>query len=221
MFIRNPSKLKWLTGKMESSKNTTQFTVEEKKEMFLHLRNAVGFEKFLHRKFAGQKSFSLEGAEILIPGLIALIEKGTELGIREFMIGMPHRGRLNVLANVLQKPYEQIFKEFEGEEFEEGIALGDVKYHLGYYNDILTLTGNKVWLYVAPNPSHLESEMPVVQGLSRAKIDQKYNGDCKKLLPVIIHGDAAIAGQGVVYEVIQMSDLQGYQDRRDNPSRCE
>ncbi len=210
MFIRNPSKLKWLTGKMESSKNTTQFTVEEKKEMFLHLRNAVGFEKFLHRKFTGQKSFSLEGAEILIPGLIALVEKGNELGIREFMIGMPHRGRLNVLANVLQKPYEQIFKEFEGEEFEEGIALGDVKYHLGYYNDILTLTGKKVRLHVAPNPSHLESEMPVVEGLSRAKIDHKYNGDSKKLLPVIIHGDAAIAGQGVVYEVIQMSDLQGY-----------
>jgi 2-oxoglutarate dehydrogenase E1 component len=210
MFIRNPSKLKWLTGKMESSRNTTKFTPEEKKEMFLHLRNAVGFEKFIHRKFTGQKRFSLEGAEILVPGLIALVEKGAELGISEFMIGMPHRGRLNVLANVLQKPYEQIFKEFEGEEYEEGIALGDVKYHLGYYNVVRTLSGKKVRLHIAPNPSHLESDMPVVEGLTRAKIDHKYHGDFKKLLPVLIHGDSAIAGQGVVYEMIQMSDLQGY-----------
>ena len=210
MFIRDPEKMKWLTDRMEGSRNTTIFAEEEKKEMFLHLRNAVGFEKFIGRKFTGQKRFSLEGIEILIPGLIALVEKGSEMGIREFMIGMPHRGRLNVLANVLQKPYEQIFKEFEGEEYEEGIALGDVKYHLGYYNDIRTLTGKKVTLYVAPNPSHLESEIPVVEGLTRAKMDHKYNGDSKKLLAIIIHGDAAIAGQGVVYEVIQMSDLQGY-----------
>lgn len=210
MFIRNPQKLKWLTERMESSKNITHFTVEEKKEMYLHLTKAVGFEKFIHRKFTGQKRFSIEGAEILIPGLIALIEKGAELGVREFMIGMPHRGRLNVLANVLQKPYEHIFKEFAGEEYEEGIALGDVKYHLGYYNDIKTLTGERVKLGVAPNPSHIESSTPVIEGLSRAKIDHKYNGDFKKLVPVIIHGDAAIAAQGVVYEVIQMSDLPGY-----------
>jgi 2-oxoglutarate dehydrogenase E1 component len=210
MFIRDPLKLKWLTERMESSKNITNFNIEEKKEIYLHLKKAVGFEKFIHRKFTGQKRFSLEGAEILIPGLIALIEKGAELGIQEYMIGMPHRGRLNVLANVLQKPYEQIFKEFEGEEYEEGIALGDVKYHLGYYNDVHTLTKKKLRLYVAPNPSHLESQMPVVEGLSRAKIDHKYNGDFKKLAPVIIHGDAAIAAQGVVYEVIQMSGLPGY-----------
>jgi 2-oxoglutarate dehydrogenase E1 component len=210
MFIRDPEKLKWLTGRMENSRNTTRFAPEEKKEIFLHLRNAVGFEKFIGRKFTGQKRFSLEGVEILIPGLVALVEKGAELGIKEFTIGMPHRGRLNVLANVLQKPYEQIFKEFEGEEYEEGIALGDVKYHLGYYNDIHTLTGKKARLYVTPNPSHLESEMPVVEGLTRAKTDHKYKGDHRKLLPVIIHGDSAIAGQGVVYEVIQMCDLQGY-----------
>jgi 2-oxoglutarate dehydrogenase E1 component len=210
MFIRNPSKLKWLTGKMEGSRNTTMFSPEEKKEMFLHLRNAVGFEKFIHRKFTGQKRFSIEGAETLVPGLIALVERGAELGVSEIMIGMPHRGRLNVLANVLQKPYEQIFKEFEGEEYEEGIVLGDVKYHLGYCNNVRTLSGEKVSLHVAPNPSHLESELPVVEGLARAKIDYKYNSDSRRLLPVIIHGDAAIAGQGVVYEVIQMSDLQGF-----------
>jgi len=210
MFIRDPVKLKWLTGRMESSKNITHFTAEEKKEMYLHLRNAVGFEKFIHKKFVGQKRFSLEGAEVLIPGMVALIEKGAKMGVREFMIGMPHRGRLNVLANVLQKPYVQIFKEFEGEEYEEGIALGDVKYHLGYYNDIHTLTGKKLRLNVAPNPSHLESEGPVVEGLSRSRIDLKYNGDFKKLVPVIVHGDAAIAAQGVVYEMIQMSELPGY-----------
>lgn len=210
MFIRDPAKLKWLKGRMEGSKNMTQFTVEEKKEMYLHLRNAVGFEKFIHKKFTGQKRFSIEGAEILIPGMIALVEKGAELGVQEFMIGMPHRGRLNVLANVLQKPYEQIFKEFEGEEYEEGIALGDVKYHLGYYSDIRTLSGKKLRLNVLPNPSHLESEASVVEGLSRSKIDNTYNGDLKNLVPVVVHGDAAIAAQGVVYEVIQMSLLPGY-----------
>ena len=132
------------------------------------------------------------------------------MGIREIMIGMSHRGRLNVLANVLRKPYEHIFREFEGEEYEQGITLGDVKYHLGYVNDIKTVTGKTVRLNLAPNPSHLEAVTPVIQGLSRAKIDHKYQHDSRKLLPVIIHGDAAIASQGVVYEVVQMAGLNGY-----------
>ncbi len=120
MFIRSPEKIKWLSTRMESSRNITEFTEQQKKEIFMHLKNAIGFEKFIHKHFTGQKRFSLEGAEVLIPALIAVIERGSNLGIEEFMIGMAHRGRLNVLANVLQKPYENIFKEFEGEEYEEG-----------------------------------------------------------------------------------------------------
>jgi len=210
MFIRSPEKIKWLTERMESSRNMTEFSEEEKKEFYMHLKKAVGFEKFIHKKFVGQKRFSLEGAESLVPALIAVIEKGAEKRIREFMIGMSHRGRLNVLANVLQKPYENIFKEFEGEEYEEGIDLGDVKYHLGYASDIKTVSGKKVRLNLAPNPSHLEAVSPVIQGLARAKIDHKYEGDYRCLAPILIHGDAAIAAQGVVYEVIQMYNLEGY-----------
>jgi 2-oxoglutarate dehydrogenase E1 component len=210
IFIRSPEKVKWLSERMESTRNTTAFTAEEQKEIYMHLKQAVGFEKFIHKKFVGQKRFSLEGAEILIPALIAVIEKGAEKGIKEYMIGMSHRGRLNILANVLQKPYENIFKEFEGEEYEEGIDLGDVKYHLGYVNDIKTTTGKKVRLNLAPNPSHLEAVSPVIQGLARAKIDHKYSGDYNSLAPILIHGDAAIASQGVVYEVIQMYNLEGY-----------
>lgn len=210
MFIRSPEKLKWLSSRMEASRNTTEFTSEQKKEIFVHLRNAVGFEKFIHKKFVGQKRFSLEGAEGLIPALIALIGRGAEINIAECMIGMAHRGRLNVLANVLQKPYEHIFKEFEGGEYEEGIALGDVKYHLGYMNDIRTASGKTVRLNLAPNPSHLEAVSPVIQGLARAKIDHKYDGNFERVLPILIHGDAAMAAQGVVYEVIQMYDLPGF-----------
>ncbi len=139
-----------------------------------------------------------------------MIEKGVETGVKEYTIAMAHRGRLNVLANVLQKPYENIFKEFEGEEYEDGIALGDVKYHLGYGNTIKTPKGDEVILSLTPNPSHLEASTPVIQGIARAKIEHKHNWDNNKLIPIVIHGDAAIAGQGVVYEVIQMSELNGY-----------
>jgi len=210
MFIRSPEKTKWLSHRMENTRNITEYSLEQKKEIFMHLKQAVGFEKFIHKKFVGQKRFSLEGSEILIPALIATIEKGAEMDVREFMIGMAHRGRLNVLANVLQKPYENIFKEFEGEEYEEGISLGDVKYHLGYVNDVKTMSGKSVRLNLAPNPSHLEAVSPIIQGLSRARIDHKYEGNFNNLVPILIHGDAAIASQGVVYEVIQMYDLPGY-----------
>ena len=210
MFIRNPEKIRWLQEKIEKNMNRSVFSDEEKKEIFMHLKHAVGFEKFIHKKYTGQKRFSLEGAEILIPALNALIDHGAFLGIDEFTISMSHRGRLNVLSNVLQKPYERAFKEFEGEEYEEGIALGDVKYHLGYNSIIKTSSGRKVRLNMAPNPSHLEAGTPVIQGISRSKIDHVYNGNDNKLAPIIIHGDAAIAGQGVVYEVIQMSELTGY-----------
>ncbi|MFC2152989.1 2-oxoglutarate dehydrogenase E1 component, partial [Bacteroidota bacterium] len=210
MFIRDPEIINWFQNKMEPVKNIPTFNVEERKHIFYHLNHAVGFENFIHKKFIGQKRFSLEGAESLIPALDAVIEKGAELGIEEFIIGMSHRGRLNVLANILEKPAEDIFAEYLGEEFDDEIALGDVKYHLGYGNTISTDKGKKVRLNLAPNPSHLEAVGPVVQGIAKAKIWGKYNHDYNKLASIIIHGDAAIASQGVVYETIQMSQLKGY-----------
>jgi len=211
MFIRNPEKTAWLTERIEKGSNRTQFSSEEKIRIWNHLKDAVGFEKFIHNQFVGQKRFSLEGAEILIPALNDLVDTGAGLGVREFNIGMAHRGRLNVLANVLRKPAANIFKEFEGESYEDRISLGDVKYHLGYGHTIQTPEGKEVVLNLVPNPSHLESSAPVIEGVSRARIDHIYGGDHNKLVPVIIHGDAAIAGQGVVYEVVQMSELEGYQ----------
>lgn len=210
MFIRNPEKISWLQEKIEKGKNRTVFTGEEKLKIYHWLKEAIGFEKFIHKKFTGQKRFSIEGTEILIPALNDLVETGSARGVKEFNIGMAHRGRLNVLANVLKKPVENIFKEFEGETYEEHISLGDVKYHLGYGNTVRTAEGNPVILNIVPNPSHLESSSPVIQGVSRARIDRIYEGDYNKLVPVVIHGDAAIAGQGVVYEVVQMSELEGY-----------
>jgi 2-oxoglutarate dehydrogenase E1 component len=178
--------------------------------MFSHLNMAVGFEKYIHKKFVGQKRFSLEGTEAVIPALDRIIEKGSELGIREFVIGMAHRGRLNVLANTLRKPYADIFREYKAVDYEEGIALGDVKYHLGYDRIIKTDLGHDIRLELLPNPSHLETVGPLVEGLARARIEKEFGGDETMLAPVIIHGDAAIAGQGVVYEVLQMSLLPGY-----------
>jgi 2-oxoglutarate dehydrogenase E1 component len=210
MFIRNPAKITWLTERIEKDSNRTRFTPEEKIRIWHHLKDAVGFEKFIHNKFVGQKRFSLEGAEILIPALNDLVDTGAGLGVKEFNIGMAHRGRLNVLANVLRKPAANTFKEFEGESYEDRISLGDVKYHLGYGNTFQTPEGREVILNLVPNPSHLESSAPIIEGVSRARIDHIYGGDNNKLVPIIIHGDAAIAGQGVVYEVVQMSELEGY-----------
>jgi 2-oxoglutarate dehydrogenase E1 component len=209
-FIRIPERLEWLQHRMESTRNQPRFTLEKKKHILNKLNQAVVFENFLHTKFVGQKRFSLQGGETLIPGLDAIIQKGAELGISEFLIGMPHRGRLNVLANVLQKKYEEIFSEFEGAGHADAVFEGDVKYHLGYSNTFKTLTGDTVTIGLAPNPSHLEAVNPVVEGMARAKIDHKFNGDETRVLPILIHGDAAIAAQGVVYEVIQMSLLNGY-----------
>ncbi len=210
MFIRNPEKTSWLIENIEKNRNHTVFTAEQKKEIFFHLNHAVGFESFIHKKFTGQKRFSLEGAETLLPALNATIDIGSNLGIKEFTISMSHRGRLNVLGNVLQKPYEKIFKEFDGEAYDEGISLGDVKYHLGYGKKVQTIKANEVMLNLVPNPSHLESASPIIQGITRALIDKVYDHDYNRVAPVIIHGDAAIAAQGVVYEVIQMSEIEGY-----------
>lgn len=210
MYITEPGKRTWLQKKMESKKNTPDFTIEQKKLTLEKLNQAVAFENFLHTKYVGQKRFSLEGLETLIPALDSAIELGAASGVQEFVIGMAHRGRLNVLANIMQKSYAEIFSEFEGKEHEEAIFEGDVKYHLGYTSLVETSLGKKVKLNLCPNPSHLESVNPVVQGIVRAKLDKQYDGDVSKITPILIHGDAAIAGQGIVYEVVQMAGLDGY-----------
>lgn len=210
MYIRSPERVEWLKKKMESSQNSLQFTPEAKKEIFSCLVKAVGFEKFLHNRFVGQKRFSVEGTETLLPALQQLVKTGTELGIKEFVIGMPHRGRLNVLTNILEKPYHKVFREFAASRYEDENLLGDVKYHLGYDNVVTLNNGKKANLLLVPNPSHLEAVGPVVQGIARARIKHLYNNDFNQLCPVLIHGDAAIAAQGVVYEVIQLSELEGY-----------
>lgn len=210
-YIRNPIKIKWFEDRMESSRNTPSFTVDQKRLMFNKLSHAVIFENFLGTKFLGQKRFSLEGAEALIPALDSVIQKGAQLGIEEFIIGMAHRGRLNVLSNIMEKTPKEIFFEFEGKNYDEDSPFsGDVKYHLGYSTDVEAANGKKVHLSLCPNPSHLEAVDPVVEGLTRSKIDFKYKGDHTKIAPILIHGDASVAGQGIVYEVLQMEKLDGY-----------
>jgi len=210
MYIRTPEIIKWLQEKMEGSKNTPKFSIDEKKVILNKLNQAVVFENFLHTKFVGQKRFSLEGAEATIPALDAVCEKGADMGIEDFVIGMAHRGRLNVLANILNKTYKDIFTEFEGRPSEDSLFDGDVKYHMGYSSDQKSNSGKQVHLSLTPNPSHLEAVDPVVQGIARAKIDNLHKGDNSKVCPILIHGDAALAGQGIVYEVLQMSQLDGY-----------
>ncbi len=210
-YIRKPEVNQWLRQKMESSRNNYPYTKEDRKYILRNLSRAVHFEKFIHKKFPGQKRFSLEGAESIIPAMDALIERGAELGIREFVMGVAHRGRLNVLANILRKPYYEIFNEFEGKEYDDEHILGDVKYHLGYNKERKTTKDTFVNLTISPNPSHLEAVDPVVEGIVRAKIDHVYGGNTNKIVPILIHGDASIAGQGIVYEVLQMSELAGYQ----------
>jgi 2-oxoglutarate dehydrogenase E1 component len=209
-YIRIPQVLEWFENALEKPENLPRFSPEEKLQILEWLCNATTFERFLHRKFVGQKRFSLEGNEAIIPGLYELVEKGTELGIEEFVFGMAHRGRLNVLANIMQKSFHTIFGEFEG----KGIATegfdGDVKYHLGYSSDPV-INGRRVHLSMLPNPSHLEAVDPVATGATRAKMDNLYGGTHDKIVLTLIHGDAAIAGQGVVYETLQLSLLPGYE----------
>ncbi len=210
MYIRTPEIVSWLRNRMESSRNTPDFDHGKKKQILTKLTQAVGFEHFVRKRFPGQKRFSLEGCETLIPALDAVIEKGACLGIREYVIGMAHRGRLNVLGNILNKPWRKIFSEFEGKEYAEETLLGDVKYHLGCTLETKTREGKMVNLSIAPNPSHLEAVDPVAEGISRAKIDLKHGGVTRRVAPILIHGDASIAGQGVVYELLQMSQLDAY-----------
>ena len=209
-YIRKVEVNQWLRERMESSRNRPAFSPAESEHLLYKLSEAVYFEKFVHKKFPGQKRFSLEGAEALIPALDAVLEHGADMGNQEFVIGMAHRGRLNVLANILGKSTTAIFTEFEGKAYEDALLLGDVKYHLGYTSERTTQSGKQIKLTLAPNPSHLEAVGPVVQGIVRARIDHLYQGDQEKITPILIHGDASIAGQGVIYELQQMSELRGY-----------
>ncbi|WP_027003503.1 2-oxoglutarate dehydrogenase E1 component [Hugenholtzia roseola] len=213
MGIRDPDIRYWFRKKVETEYPAFQLSTQEKERILRKLNESTIFENFLHTKFIGQKRFSLEGGESTIPALDEIITTAAEQGVEEVVIGMAHRGRLNVLANIMQKTYEHIFTEFEGYVSEESLGLGDgdVKYHMGFSSLVETPKGKKVHLKLAPNPSHLEAVNPVVQGFVRAKIDHNYSRNPKRALPILIHGDAALAGQGIVYEIAQMSELPAYQ----------
>ena len=215
MYIRDPEKIGWIIQELNKNANQPSFSTEEKKEILTKLNEAVAFESFLNTKFVGQKRFSIEGAESLIPALEISIDKAASLGVKEFVVGMAHRGRLNVLSNIFGKTQRDIFSEFEGKEFTnndevDGEFDGDVKYHLGYSTEKVLENGETIKLNISPNPSHLEAVDAVVEGIARAKINTDYDKDESKVMPILIHGDAAIAGQGILYEVVQMERLPGY-----------
>ena len=209
-YISDQKKVDWLTKAVEKTM-LEPLALPQKRRILQKLNEGVMFEKFLHTKYIGQKRFSLEGGETTIAALDAIINSSAEEGVQEVVIGMAHRGRLNVLANILGKTYEQIFSEFEGKSTPDTtMGSGDVKYHLGFSSFLDTANGKKIHLKLCPNPSHLEAVDPVVIGFSRSKADVLYNSDYDKILPILIHGDASVAGQGIVYEVLQMSGLKGY-----------
>ncbi|PZX93867.1 2-oxoglutarate dehydrogenase E1 component [Flavobacterium aquariorum] len=210
MYIRNPGVVKWVQDKLGVNNNQPNFSSEEKKNILNKLNQAVSFENFLHTKYVGQKRFSLEGGETIIPALDALIEKAAEQGVEQFVMGMAHRGRLNVLANIFGKSTQDIFGEFDGKDYDQEYFDGDVKYHLGLTADKKTRTGKSININLAPNPSHLETVGAVIEGITRAKQEKYYPDDFSKVLPIAVHGDAAIAGQGILYEIIQMALLDGY-----------
>ncbi len=210
MYIRQPEIIDWIQAKLNINDNHPKFTPQQKKHILKKLTEAVAFESFLHTKYVGQKRFSLEGGESFIPALDALIESAAGKGVKEFVMGMAHRGRLSTLTNIFGKSAKDIFSEFDGKDYAQDIFDGDVKYHLGWTSNRITDNGNDIHLNIAPNPSHLETVGAVVEGISRSKQDQKFIDDAKKVLPIIVHGDAAIAGQGVVYEIVQMAQLDGY-----------
>ena len=210
-YIRNQEIFDWFIQKCEKEYFTYNPSLDEKKSILSKLNEAVVFENFLHTKFLGQKRFSLEGGETTIPALQTIINTTAEMGVKEVVIGMAHRGRLNVLSNILGKTYEQIFTEFEG-NINPDLTMGDgdVKYHLGYASIINTPSANKIYVKLTPNPSHLEVVDSLVLGYTRGQIDDEYKGGLNKAMAILIHGDAAVAGQGIVYELTQMSGLEGY-----------
>jgi len=210
MYIRNPERVAWIQDWLNVNDNHPSFSIDQKKHILKKLTQAVSFESFLHTKYVGQKRFSLEGNESLIPALDAIVEAAAAKGVAEFVMGMAHRGRLNVLTNIFGKSAKDIFSEFDGKDYEQVVFDGDVKYHLGWTSDRMSDNGNKIVMNIAPNPSHLETVGAVVEGIARAKQDNLYPDDFSKVLPIVLHGDAAIAGQGLVYEVVQMAQLDGY-----------
>lgn len=210
MYIRTPERIQWIQNWLNVNDNHPTYSPEKKKDILKKLNQAVSFESFLHTKYVGQKRFSLEGGESLIPALDEIIGKAADSGVKQFVVGMAHRGRLNVLTNIFGKSPKDIFSEFDGKDYEEAIFDGDVKYHLGWTSRRETDSGKVVNMNIAPNPSHLETVNAVVQGISRAKQDSSHAENISEVLPILIHGDAAFAGQGVVYEVVQMAKLDGY-----------
>ncbi|NBO21382.1 MAG: 2-oxoglutarate dehydrogenase E1 component, partial [Rhodobacteraceae bacterium] len=212
MHISDPEQASWLKERIEGYGKEIQFTREGRRAILNKLVEAEGYEKFLHVKYMGTKRFGLDGGEALIPAMEQIIKRGGALGVKEIVIGMPHRGRLNVLANVMMKPYKAIFHEFQGGSYkpEDVDGSGDVKYHLGASSD-REFDGNKVHLSLTANPSHLEAVNPVVLGKVRAKQDQ-LNDVAERIavLPILLHGDAAFAGQGVVAECFQLSGIKGH-----------
>jgi 2-oxoglutarate dehydrogenase E1 component len=210
MYVRKPEEIQWIQDKLNINDNHPEFSNDQKKHILKKLNEAVSFESFLHRKYVGQKRFSLEGNESLIPALDALIENAAEQGVEDFVMGMAHRGRLSTLTNIFGKSAKDIFSEFDGKDYEQEVFDGDVKYHLGWTACRKTDSGKEINLNIAPNPSHLETVGAVVEGITRAKQDRHHKDDFSKVLPIVVHGDAAIAGQGIVYEIVQMSQLDGY-----------
>ncbi len=211
MYLRNPEVTGWWQSQLNVNDNQPDFNQESKKYILAKLNQAVTFENFLQTKYVGQKRFSLEGGESLIPALSnTLYISAAKYGVKECVLGMAHRGRLSTLVNIFRKPIHELFSEFDGKDFEDLDIDGDVKYHLGLTLDKAFHDGIKIKMNLVPNPSHLETVAAVAEGITRAKIDNDYNGDDSKILPIIVHGDAAVAGQGIVYEVAQMSLLNGY-----------
>ncbi len=209
-YISDQKKVDWLTNEVEK-KSLEPLPLNKKKRILEKLNQGVMFEKFLHTKYVGQKRFSLEGGETTIAALDAIITSAADYDVQEVVIGMAHRGRLNVLANIMGKTYSQIFSEFEGTgKLDQTMGSGDVKYHMGYGSEVQTLNDKTIHLKLMPNPSHLEAVDPVVVGFARAKADVLYESDFDKILPILIHGDASVAGQGIVYEVLQMCNLKGF-----------
>ncbi|TVQ83786.1 MAG: 2-oxoglutarate dehydrogenase E1 component [Micavibrio sp.] len=211
MHIQDPEQKLWIQERIEGERNQTDFTVRGKKAILQRLTAAEGFEKFLHVKYTGTKRFGLDGGESLVPAIEQIMKRGGQLGIKEIILGMAHRGRLNVLANVMGKPYTAIFSEFQGNAAkpEDVEGSGDVKYHLGTSSN-RDFDGNVVHLSLTANPSHLEAVNPLVAGKVRAKQDQRRDKERKQVMGLLLHGDAAIAGQGVVMETLMMSGLLGY-----------
>ncbi|MGB3590599.1 MAG: 2-oxoglutarate dehydrogenase E1 component [Nonlabens sp.] len=210
MYIRKPQEIKWIQNWLHNNNNHPQFDNNDKKQILKKLNEAVSFESFLHTKYVGQKRFSLEGNESLIPALDALIENAADKGVDQFVLGMAHRGRLNVLTNIFGKPVKDIFSEFDGKDYAQDIFDGDVKYHLGYTSKRKTDNGNDININIVPNPSHLETVGAVVEGITRAKQDMYTPDNFSNVLPIVLHGDAAISGQGIVFEVVQMAQLEAY-----------